>query len=434
MSIVSDLSRIKTAKSDIANAIAGKGVEVPEGTKIDGYASLIEWISTKAEVGYLHADRKVDFVDLCNEFYPFGSDETVIGAESYKDKGIVATVDSNYLLKIYQYSTATQWTVLNQCTVDSNFSVSNIGFFIYADIVVIIGSNKMVCKYDLVNNTWTEPTQTDNAIYTGSNITIFGTVYGARGNYTCVDKIYAGGKFGTTSIAVTDETYKVMVRNLFKIKDNLYVLGSVLGGSYSNNVYKYNPELSTWEKKYSSGWQNYNTRNIHIVVDNKAYAFYAYNGNLNVYKFGKNSKEVCTYKFSSLAANEEAISFKVDNTIHLFFPETKEYVTIDEKEQTSIGLTTGTIAYSNGNALNTGYTRDGNVLTVTKDTEFKFIDNTYLTIIKDNTICYMQLTENSSGIYGYFLAGMVVNGIEVTTSGAQTIATTLPVTVTYETA
>ncbi len=41
MSIASELDRLQTAKSDIADAITSKGTTVPGGTKMDGFASLI---------------------------------------------------------------------------------------------------------------------------------------------------------------------------------------------------------------------------------------------------------------------------------------------------------------------------------------------------------------------------------------------------------
>ena len=44
MSIQTDLTRIKNAKAAIKAAIAGKGVTVPDGTMLDGMASLIEAI------------------------------------------------------------------------------------------------------------------------------------------------------------------------------------------------------------------------------------------------------------------------------------------------------------------------------------------------------------------------------------------------------
>ena len=44
MSIQSEIDRIAGAKTAIATAIEGKGVTVPEGTKLDGMAALVESI------------------------------------------------------------------------------------------------------------------------------------------------------------------------------------------------------------------------------------------------------------------------------------------------------------------------------------------------------------------------------------------------------
>lgn len=46
MSVQSEITRIESAKTAIATAIEGKGVTVPEGTKLDGLAALIESIET----------------------------------------------------------------------------------------------------------------------------------------------------------------------------------------------------------------------------------------------------------------------------------------------------------------------------------------------------------------------------------------------------
>ena len=46
MSIATEISRIRSAKSAIAAAIAGKGVTVPDGTMLDGMAALIESIES----------------------------------------------------------------------------------------------------------------------------------------------------------------------------------------------------------------------------------------------------------------------------------------------------------------------------------------------------------------------------------------------------
>ena len=44
MSVQSEITRIESAKTAIATAIEGKGVTVPEGTKLDGLAALIDAI------------------------------------------------------------------------------------------------------------------------------------------------------------------------------------------------------------------------------------------------------------------------------------------------------------------------------------------------------------------------------------------------------
>ena len=46
MSVQTEINRIESAKTAIATAIAGKGVTVPSGTKLDGMAALIEGIET----------------------------------------------------------------------------------------------------------------------------------------------------------------------------------------------------------------------------------------------------------------------------------------------------------------------------------------------------------------------------------------------------
>ena len=45
MSIASEITRLQGAKSDLKDAIEGKGVTVPSATKLDGYADLVDAIS-----------------------------------------------------------------------------------------------------------------------------------------------------------------------------------------------------------------------------------------------------------------------------------------------------------------------------------------------------------------------------------------------------
>ena len=50
MSVQSEITRIESAKTAIATAIAGKGVTVPDGTKLDGMAALVESIEAEPSV------------------------------------------------------------------------------------------------------------------------------------------------------------------------------------------------------------------------------------------------------------------------------------------------------------------------------------------------------------------------------------------------
>ena len=52
MSVQTEITRIESAKTAIATAIEGKGVAVPEGTKLDGLAALVEAISAGLETPY----------------------------------------------------------------------------------------------------------------------------------------------------------------------------------------------------------------------------------------------------------------------------------------------------------------------------------------------------------------------------------------------
>lgn len=46
MSIATEIQRLQNAKTSLATAIGNKGVTVPSGTKLDGYASLVDQIQT----------------------------------------------------------------------------------------------------------------------------------------------------------------------------------------------------------------------------------------------------------------------------------------------------------------------------------------------------------------------------------------------------
>lgn len=60
MSISSEISRLQTAKSDIASAIEGKGVTVSENTKLDGMAALISAIPAKSDTSFVRTRTVID--------------------------------------------------------------------------------------------------------------------------------------------------------------------------------------------------------------------------------------------------------------------------------------------------------------------------------------------------------------------------------------
>ena len=53
MSVQSEITRLANAKTAIATAIEGKGVTVPDGTKLDGMAALVEAISAGGGMNFV---------------------------------------------------------------------------------------------------------------------------------------------------------------------------------------------------------------------------------------------------------------------------------------------------------------------------------------------------------------------------------------------
>lgn len=53
MSVQSEITRLANAKTALATAIEGKGVTVPEGTKLDGMAALVEAISAGGGMNFV---------------------------------------------------------------------------------------------------------------------------------------------------------------------------------------------------------------------------------------------------------------------------------------------------------------------------------------------------------------------------------------------
>ncbi len=72
MSVQTEITRIESAKTAIATAIAGKGVTVPDGTLLDGMAALIE--SIEAGGGNFNFDEYTSFTKAKSGTYTVAND------------------------------------------------------------------------------------------------------------------------------------------------------------------------------------------------------------------------------------------------------------------------------------------------------------------------------------------------------------------------
>ena len=63
MSIVSEITRLQTAKSDLATSIANKGVTVPANATLDDYAALVDSIQTGGGGSTLPYDAEVEYLE-----------------------------------------------------------------------------------------------------------------------------------------------------------------------------------------------------------------------------------------------------------------------------------------------------------------------------------------------------------------------------------
>lgn len=127
MSIQTEITRLEGAKSDIATAIANKGVTVPDGTLLDGMAALIGQISSG---GGLPAEIVAgDTPVICNAGAYQGTGTSLANtklsitipiAGTYRIKWIMAGGggSSNYSIKsqIYKNGTAQGSTITTTST------------------------------------------------------------------------------------------------------------------------------------------------------------------------------------------------------------------------------------------------------------------------------------------------------------------------------
>ena len=446
MSIVSDLSRIKTAKSDIANAIADKGVEVPEGTKIDEYASLINSMHGKSSGVITHEKQQRIYLDFLDKTISLISNENVIGVVNVNGNAYIVTLYSGtYECFIYKCEVNGTYTKITTKTIGSGHIGSKSTVFAYNGKICVFYMGYMN-TYDIASQEWSTETYFSSYDRSGSQkwleydgkIHMFGGYYQTSGEEHIVwDGISFTKMNNVPSANSAGDTISILI--CFVLNNKIYLVGWKYN-AYDMYVYEYDQNTDTWTEKYTMTttgiYQVYVPEQVAFSCEpGRTNAFYIYSDKRKMLSFGEND---CIVSDCTLFTDGTGYSSSIGRVYNCLsndyfivaLPNGKQSVR-PIKDAVAFNLLTGMEIYTDGMIHRGTYTTLDNVYTADEDGEFIFYNNTYLTIIKDNTICYMQLTENSSGIYGYFLSGMVVNGIEVTTSGAQTIATTLPATVTY---
>lgn len=69
MSIASEITRLQTAKSDLATSIANKGVTVPANATLDDYAALVDSIQTGGGESSLPYDAEIEYLECTGMQY-----------------------------------------------------------------------------------------------------------------------------------------------------------------------------------------------------------------------------------------------------------------------------------------------------------------------------------------------------------------------------
>lgn len=105
MSIASEISRLQTAKSDLATSITNKGVTVPAATTIDGYAALVDQIQTGGS--YPIPSNAVEMASLKGD------------GNAYIDTGIKGSSSITFKMEVYF---TTSFTNANVAIIGSRIS------------------------------------------------------------------------------------------------------------------------------------------------------------------------------------------------------------------------------------------------------------------------------------------------------------------------
>lgn len=162
MSIQTELTRITNAKATIKTAIEGKGVTVPDGTLLDGMASLIESIETggggggnlEMSCGIITPAKAMESISW-NHGLSKPPDFVLI----FLPGGYSFTTYANILRMQYKKYDYSGNTAIRNFAITSRASTSNLRLensSVSADIPFTISDTEVIagpCKFDASNST-----------------------------------------------------------------------------------------------------------------------------------------------------------------------------------------------------------------------------------------------------------------------------------------
>lgn len=204
MSIASELNRLLQAKSDLATAIANKGVTVPANATLDDYAALVDSIQTggggetlpyDAEVEYLQSDgnQYIDTNIVLTKNYAITIDCAVISGSSFPTVLGALSANSCYSIPLALNNSGGPYTqVGGGNSYATLYSTNKFGSTIVSYTCSGDGSKQYISDGD----------KTVNSSFSGSLSTLSMYLF-ARHRYDTTVGNYATAKIGKVSITIS---------------------------------------------------------------------------------------------------------------------------------------------------------------------------------------------------------------------------------------
>ena len=223
MSIASELTRLQGAKSDIKEAIEGKGVAVSSSAKLDDYANLIDSISTTPSLQSKPATPSTSqqTITADNGYYGL-SQVTVSAVTSSIDANIVAgNIKSGVsILGVTGNYTGASAMVATTTAMVGSSNASSLAFTVSGNPKMFAVQLSLSSSGSYLTNSSTSTYLVSSVIGDGSNVYTTAFRYNSSGTraareyyYTTGSKSYSNGTFtvaaGNGSFAA-NQTYRLI--------------------------------------------------------------------------------------------------------------------------------------------------------------------------------------------------------------------------------